>query len=83
VRLTRLSLGQRLGWYFASVGYGVCIAAIGVSADVFSGPAPEFAFAVFFVFWIVGVIGLRFYVQDKDPTSFRSILGLSQTDRHR
>lgn len=79
--INKLSIGQRLGWYFSSAVYGLCLVAIGTAADAFGGPAPIFAIAVFLVAWLVGVFGLRLYLQDKDPTSFRSILGLDKKDR--
>jgi hypothetical protein len=81
VRITKLSTVQRLGWYFSSAVYGLCLVAIGTGAEASGGPAPVFSIAVFLVSWLVGVFGLRLYLQDKDPTSFRSILGLDQKDR--
>jgi hypothetical protein len=81
MRMTPLSFGQQLGWYFSSAVYGLCLIAIGFSADAFSGPVPEFAIGVFFACWMVGVVGMRLYLQDKDPTSFRSILGLRDRKR--
>lgn len=83
MRINKLSTGQRLGWYFSSAVYGLCLVAIGTGADAFGGPAPILAIAVFLVSWLVGVFGLRLYLQDKDPTSFRSILGLDKKDRPR
>ncbi len=81
MRITKLSFGQQLGWYFSSIVYGLCVLAIGFSADAYRGLAPAFAHGVFFAVWIAGVLGLRLYVQDKDPTSIRSILGLEEKSR--
>jgi len=75
-RLDRASRPQ-----FSSIVYGLCVLAIGISADVFSGPAPGFALGVFFAAWIAGVLGLRLCVQDKDPTPIRSIFGLEEKNR--
>ena len=81
MRITKLSLGHQLGWYFSSIVCGLCVLAIGFCADAFSGPAPGFALGVFFAVWIAGVLGLRLYVEDKDPTAIRSILGLEEKNR--
>jgi hypothetical protein len=78
MRIHTLTLGQRLGWCFSSLVYGICLIAIGFSAGVFGGVDAWFAVAVFSVAWIIGVLGLRLYVQDKDPTSFRSILAIDR-----
>jgi hypothetical protein len=78
MRLSKLSFGQRLGWYFASFVYGVCVIAVGFTHRVFEGPTPGFAIGIFIISWLVGVLCLRIYLQDKDPTSFTSILGVDK-----
>lgn len=79
MKFRKMTSGQRLGWYFASTVYGLCVLAIGIqSGFLFDENIFVEAALVFILFWLVGVIGLRLYVQDVDPTSFRSIMGLKK-----
>jgi hypothetical protein len=75
LELKQLSFGQRIGWYFSSLVYGACIAAIAAQSKVLSDTVDAVPYLVFLACWLIGVGLLRIYLQDKDPTSFRSIMG--------
>lgn len=83
--LKPLSPGQRLGWYFASLIYGICVVAIAHGSldelDVLWDEEPWVIVAVHALAWLVGVVLLRVYVQDKDPTDFVDIVGLKRKRR--
>jgi len=82
-KLKPLSSLHRLGWYSASLGFGLCLVAIAVKADVFANREsfPVAAF-IFGTFWLIGVVLLRFYIQQvEDPTSFKSIFGAGRRRR--
>ncbi|MEJ5999809.1 hypothetical protein [Paucibacter soli] len=74
-----LSPGQELGWYWASTIYGVAIALVVAGDGVLDsmGEGVEFVIPILILAaaWLVGVIGLRLYVQDKNPSDFWNILG--------
>jgi len=82
-KLKPLSSLHRLGWYFASLVFGLCLVAVAVKADVVaSRDSLPFAAFIFATSWLLGVVFLRFYIQQiEDPTSFKSILGAGR--RHR
>jgi hypothetical protein len=80
--LKPLSVGQRLGWYLASLIHGACVVAIAHGSlddlDVLWAEEPWVIMAVHAFSWLVGVALLRVYVQDKDPTDFFDIIGLKR-----
>ena len=86
MKLRKMTVGQQLGWALASVIYGAGILFVAYAhRDEFLGN-PDNAFltadpVVWFalgIAWLVGVIGMRFYLQDKGPTNILSLLGIKQ-----
>jgi hypothetical protein len=80
-------LGQRLGWYWASIVYGVCVAVIAStsrdSLSVLWDSQPWIPYGVFAFMWLVGVGLLRVYLQDKNPTDISDLLGLKNRSRNK
>lgn len=73
MRLKKLSDEQRKGWYIAGTVYGVCVLLVGHQAGALTGAVE---WLIFGLAWVAGVALLRVYIQDKDPTDFRDIVGL-------
>lgn len=71
---------QRLGWAFASLVYGVTMIVVasrlGVPIWSYEGEAFVFAVAVLAACWLVGVVLMRIYLQDKDPMDLRDLFGM-------
>lgn len=79
MNLKELTKVQRLGWYGASLVYGLCVLAIGVkSGYLYNENISTVAASVFFIAWLAGVMGLRLHIQNVDPTDFKSILGVKK-----
>lgn len=78
-KLKPLSTGQSYGWYWASFLFGIFMVFFGIQTGYLSDQETfVFAAIVFGASWLVGVVGLRFYIQQVDPTDFMSILGLKK-----
>lgn len=69
---------QQVAWYSASLTLGLTLVLVGAFNSAFTGPSFAFPFFVFCLSWLIGVVLLRRYIQDVDPTSLRSILGLQR-----
>ena len=83
-----LSRGQQWGVYFAAIVYGLLIVVLSraLSPSLFAEldhTGSLVAAAILFVAWLVGVIAIRLYSQDKDPTDFKSLMGISQSRKKR
>jgi hypothetical protein len=82
MKLSPITLGQRLGWYWASIVYGICVVIIASSShdslSVLWEFEPLVPYGVFVAMWLVGVGLMRIYLQDKDPTDIAHLLGLKK-----
>lgn len=86
MKLRKLNAAQSMGWGTSSMIYGtgliVVFFTIGPGGTAAGASSYDWvAVAVFGAAWLVGVAGLRYYLQDKDPASFHSLLGLDKSDR--
>jgi hypothetical protein len=75
MKLKVLSQEQRNAWYIAGTVYGACILFFGHQADALTGWGE---WVIFGIAWVAGVVLLRIFIQDKDPTDFRSSLGIKR-----
>ncbi len=76
-KIQPLSTGQSYGWYWTSLLFGIFMVFFAIQTGYLTDQGTfVFATIVFGTSWIVGVVGLRFYIQEVDPTDFMSILGL-------
>jgi hypothetical protein len=74
-----MSARQTFGWYFSGAIYGLCVLVVAVrSGFLYDEDMRIPAAVVFGISWIIGVIGLRLYLQNVDLTDFWSILGLKK-----
>lgn len=73
MKLKELSQAQRRGWYIAGTVYGACILFVGHQAGALTGFVE---WLIFGLAWAAGLILLRVYIQDKDPTDFWDIVGI-------
>lgn len=75
-----LTSTQRLGWAFASLTYGVTMIVVasqlGVPIWSYEGDAFVFGVVVQAACWLVGVVLMRVYLQDKDPTDLRDLFAM-------
>jgi uncharacterized membrane protein len=86
MRLNKLNRQQYIGWAIASFTYGISILIVAylnrddfaLEFDDATFSVSNFALLVFCISWLVGVIGLRFYIQDKDPNDFLSLIGIKK-----
>jgi uncharacterized membrane protein len=86
MRLEKLNRQQYIGWAITSFTYGISLLivayinrddfALGSDDTIFS--PSNFALLVFGISWLVGVLGARFYIQDKDPNDFFSLIGIKK-----
>ncbi len=75
-KLQELSVGQYLGWVFVSALFGLFMVYMANTSGALDSSDRLVPIAIF-VFWWLVVVGLtRIYVQDKDPTDFKDLLGL-------
>jgi hypothetical protein len=78
-----ITLGQRLGWYWASIVYGICVALIASSSrddlSVLWESEPWVPRSTFILMWLVGVGLLRIYLQGKNPTDLADLFGLKKS----
>ena len=83
-RLKPLSFVHQVAWYSASLVFGVCVFAFGIDAGAFSDEESRYAaILIFGISWLVGVLALRFYVQQiEDPTDFKSIIAAGRKRRY-
>ncbi len=77
-RLSELSVGQYLGWIWASAVYGLCVLYVASKSGSLESPDHLVPTAIFIFCWLAGVGLLRIYVQDKDPMDFKDLLGLKR-----
>lgn len=73
MKLRRLSDEQRKGGYIAGTVYGFCVLLVAHHAGALTGAVE---WLIFGIAWVAGVALLRVYIQDKDPTDVRDLLGL-------
>lgn len=82
MKIKPLTTAQRHGWYFSSFIYGIFVFAIPGWDGIYLNAHGIELFVICGILglcWIVGVLGLRLYVQDKDPNNFQSLLGLRKS----
>lgn len=75
--LKKLSLVQSVGWAWSAFVFGLCL--IGVFFGLGPGSWGSYGIVevgVFIGVWLFGTFGIRLYIQDKDPTNLRELLGL-------
>ena len=75
MKLRRLSDEQRKGGYIAGTVYGFCVLLVAHHVGALTGAVE---WLIFGLAWIAGVALLRVYIQDRDPTDVRHLLGLRQ-----
>lgn len=78
MKIEKLTVGQYLGWVFASAVFGICVIYVGVVSGVLSSDDWYVPAVILAIGWGIGTMLMRLYIQDKDPTSFRSILGIQR-----
>ncbi len=77
IKLKPLSHEQSVLWHSASLTFGLILVFYAVDSGYFSNPNMVlFAAAVFIGSWLLAVVGMRFCVQDTDPTTLKSIFGV-------
>lgn len=77
-KLQKLSLEQYSGWLWASFVYGICIVLIAIQSGYFDSSDQMFPIGVFIFCWLVGVLLVRIYIQNKDPTDLKDLLRLKK-----
>jgi hypothetical protein len=79
MKLLVLSKLQRIGWYSASVVFGLGVILTGIDFDLFIAPQASWETNCVPLFcWLAVVFLLRIYIQDKDPNNWASLLGLKE-----
>ena len=77
MKLKKMSNDQNTGWYLASIIYLFCILGVALNQDItWDTDEALFALGIFIFSGLVGVIGLRLYIQNIDPKDIKSILGI-------
>lgn len=82
-KLKPLSSIHRLGWYSASLVFGLCLVAFAVEVGALANPDSfHFAALILMTCWLIVVVLLRLFVQQiEDPTSLKSVFGTGRKPR--
>ena len=85
MKLKPLTFWQRLGWYWSSTVYGVCVGLIASTSrddlSVLWEFEPWVPCGTFALMWVAGFGLLRVHLQDRNPTDFADLLGLKKRPR--
>ncbi len=78
-----LSPGQRLGWYWASLVFGLCVVGVVAFSGALSQESSRFpGLVVVALPWLAGVVLLRIYIQQvENPADFMSIIRAGRTKK--
>jgi hypothetical protein len=64
MKLKKIDDAQRLEWYVASLVYGIFVTYTATDSGFFmEGDSNWFPISVFVTSWLIGVVGIRLYLQ--------------------
>ncbi len=67
---------QRVGWAAATVGFTISDGLLLWQFGAFARPAGDFPYGLLLFFWLVVVVALRLFIQDKDEGYLRRLYKL-------